>query len=380
MRAIFVSYRRDDAEGEAGRLFDDLVKHFGASSVFIDVATIDVGRDFRKAIDESIADCGVLLAVIGKSWIDARDEHGQRRLDDASDFVRLETASALKRDIPVIPILVHGARMPRPEQLPDDLKELAYRNGVELTHARWSSDFQLLAKGLRRTLGDRSSSKPQPNWRAVLIGSLCVVVIAAIGLGVWRLMKHKTVAEQVPAMGAASASPPPDTAKKATGDSSASPTDTAAKPSNAAISPPAQQSSSLTQQPAKTSMAGAQSKPTIGATSPTVKGISHSPKKIAVSAGVMAGNKLGGMTPEYPAIAKAARIQGTVVIAATISTAGTVEALHVLSGPPMLQQAAIDGVKTWRYRPYLLNGEPVAVETQINVIFTLGGSALTSAQ
>lgn len=125
MRAIFVSYRRDDSEGEAGRLFDDLVSHFGEPSVFMDVAAIAVGRDFRKAIDESVATCGVLLSIIGKDWVNAKNEAGQRRLDDPSDFVRLETASALKRDIPVIPVLVHGARMPRPEQLPDDLKELA---------------------------------------------------------------------------------------------------------------------------------------------------------------------------------------------------------------------------------------------------------------
>ena len=118
MRAIFVSYRRDDSEGEAGRLFDDLVGHFGEDSVFMDVAAIEVGRDFRKAIDESIATCGVLLAVIGKEWTDAKNEAGQRRLDDPFDFVRLETASALKRDIPVIPVLVHGAKMPRADQLP----------------------------------------------------------------------------------------------------------------------------------------------------------------------------------------------------------------------------------------------------------------------
>ena len=149
MQAIFLSYRRDDAEGEAGRLFDDLTGEFGADKVFMDVIGIEPGRDFRKVIDQSVASCGVLLAIIGKGWIDAKDEAGQRRLDDSMDFVRLETSSALKRDIPVIPVLVHGGRMPRAEQLPDDLKDLAYRNGVELTHTRWDSDVQLLIKALR---------------------------------------------------------------------------------------------------------------------------------------------------------------------------------------------------------------------------------------
>jgi hypothetical protein len=148
MRAIFISYRREDAEGQAGRLFDDLVRHFGEDSVFMDVAGIEPGRDFRRVIDEHVASCGMLLAMIGKTWIDATDESGRRRLEDPMDFVRLETASALKRDIPVVPVLVHGARMPRAEQLPKDLAELAFRNGVDLTHARWDSDVQVLVKAL----------------------------------------------------------------------------------------------------------------------------------------------------------------------------------------------------------------------------------------
>ncbi len=148
MRAIFISYRREDAEGQAGRLFNDLARHFGEHSVFMDVAGIEPGRDFRRVIDQHVASCGVLLAMIGKSWIDAADESGRRRLEDPMDFVRLETASALKRDIPVVPVLVHGARMPRADQLPVDLADLAYRNGVELTHARWDSDVQVLIKAL----------------------------------------------------------------------------------------------------------------------------------------------------------------------------------------------------------------------------------------
>jgi len=87
----------------------------------------------------------------------------------------------------------------------------------------------------------------------------------------------------------------------------------------------------------------------------------------------MQGNLLVKTMPQYPAIAKAARIQGTVVLQATISKSGTIENLHVVSGPPMLQQAAMDAVRSWRYKPYLLNGDPVEVETQVNVVFNLGG-------
>ncbi len=95
------------------------------------------------------------------------------------------------------------------------------------------------------------------------------------------------------------------------------------------------------------------------------------PKKIAVSAGVIAGNGLSGMTPQYPAIAKAARIQGTVVLGAEISTAGTVKSLNVISGPPMLQKSALKAVKTYRYKPYLSRGKPAVVLTRVKVVYKL---------
>jgi periplasmic protein TonB len=97
------------------------------------------------------------------------------------------------------------------------------------------------------------------------------------------------------------------------------------------------------------------------------------PKKINISAGVAVGNLIQKTQPVYPPIAKAARVSGTVVLQATISKTGTIENLRVLSGPAMLQQAAEDAVRQWRYRPYLLNNDPVEVETTVNVIFTLGG-------
>lgn len=85
MRGIFISYRRDDAEGHAGRLFDDLSGHFGRDAVFMDVAGIKKGLDFRRIIDEHVASCGVLLVIIGKRWLGATDSKGKRRLDEAND-------------------------------------------------------------------------------------------------------------------------------------------------------------------------------------------------------------------------------------------------------------------------------------------------------
>jgi periplasmic protein TonB len=98
----------------------------------------------------------------------------------------------------------------------------------------------------------------------------------------------------------------------------------------------------------------------------------RAPTSLKVSSGVMAGNLLAKTLPQYPAIPKSAGIQGTVVLQATISKSGSIQNLRVISGHPMLQQAALDAVRSWRYKPYLLNGEPVEVETTINVVFNLG--------
>ena len=161
MGSIFLSYRREDAEGQAGRLYHDLVAVFGSDSVFMDVAAIQPGRDFRRAIDQSLSSCGVFLCLIGKNWLTTTDTSGRRRLDDPADFVRIETVAALKRDIPVIPVQVQGATALRPEQLPDDLKDLAYRNAMELTHPRWESDVQLLVNAVRPYVS-RPHAGPEP--------------------------------------------------------------------------------------------------------------------------------------------------------------------------------------------------------------------------
>jgi hypothetical protein len=161
-RAIFISYRRDDSEGEAGRLYDDLVRAYGDTSVFMDVAGIDPGVDFRQAIDKNVSGCGVLLAVIGPTWATIAGHDGTRRLDNPEDYVRLEISSALKRGIPVIPVLVHDARMPALDQLPEDLKDLRYRNSVELTHARWNSDVTLLIGALKNYVHVNLASETQP--------------------------------------------------------------------------------------------------------------------------------------------------------------------------------------------------------------------------
>lgn len=153
MPGLFISYRREDSEGQAGRLFEGLKARFGQDRVFIDVDSIEPGRDFRRTIEERVSSCDVLLALIGRTWVQAADKEGRRRLDNPKDLVRLEIATGLSRDITVIPVLVQGAAMPNKEELPPDLQGLAWRNALELRHTRWDDDVAQLVTTLERHCG-----------------------------------------------------------------------------------------------------------------------------------------------------------------------------------------------------------------------------------
>lgn len=152
MARVFISYRRDDAAGEAGRLYDRLVARFGRGQVFMDVTGIEPGVDFVTAIDSAVGSCAVLLVVIGPGWASVTDSSGRRRLDDPHDFVRLETGAALRRGIRVIPVLVDHAAMPSAEVLPEDLKPLARRQALEISHAQWHGTTAELIAALERVL------------------------------------------------------------------------------------------------------------------------------------------------------------------------------------------------------------------------------------
>jgi TIR domain len=155
---VFISCRRDDSAGSAGRVHDRLEREFGRDLLFMDVDAIPLGVNFVKVLREEVAKCDVLLAVIGPNWLDAHDKDGHRRLDDPNDFLRIEIATALQRDIPVIPILVDGAKVPRADRLPKDLEKLEQRNGLEIRHASFHGDLDKLIKALRSHLGDRLRS------------------------------------------------------------------------------------------------------------------------------------------------------------------------------------------------------------------------------
>jgi hypothetical protein len=148
MPVTFISYRREDSGGHAGRLFDRLREQFGQDRVFLDVVGIEAGRDFVESIDKAVGSCEVLLAVIGRDWLTSTDRQGRRRLDDPNDFIRAEISAALKRDIRVVPVLVQGAEMPPTDALPEDLKRLTRRQAVELRDSRWDADVEDLIETL----------------------------------------------------------------------------------------------------------------------------------------------------------------------------------------------------------------------------------------
>jgi CHASE2 domain-containing sensor protein len=140
---VFVSYRRDDASGRAGRLSDWLKRQFGSDRIFLDTDKISAGAEFPKALEERLAASDVLLAVIGPQWSEVADARG-RRLDQPDDFVRREISAALARGTRIIPVLVGGARMPAGSELPEPLRSIAERNAVRLEDASFERDFDFL--------------------------------------------------------------------------------------------------------------------------------------------------------------------------------------------------------------------------------------------
>lgn len=193
MSGVFISYRRDDCAGHAGRLYDRLAEHFGEERVFMDIDALEPGVDFAERIDEAVGACDLLIALIGDEWLDIKDARGRRRLDDPADFVRLEVAAGLARNgLRVVPVLVEGASMPAADDLPEDVKPLARRNAFELSDARWRYDVGRLTEQVERITGPpevkrRTRLRPSLGGRRRPPRSVWVAVgilAAAVAVGV----------------------------------------------------------------------------------------------------------------------------------------------------------------------------------------------------
>jgi TIR domain len=188
-RRIFMSYRRQETAYATGWLFDRLAERYGRTQIFKDVDSLQPGDDFVAVIEAAVGSCSVLLALIGDEWLTVADETGRRRIDDPNDFVRIEIEAALARGVTVIPILVDGARMPQPTEVPESLGPLVRRQALELSPARFDFDFSQLLAVLDRFLNaaaapstpTRPSPEEQPAARSGGAGRTAVVALA-VGL------------------------------------------------------------------------------------------------------------------------------------------------------------------------------------------------------
>lgn len=181
--SVFLSYRRSDASGHAGRISDDLERHFNRALVFRDVESIKVGSDFVAALEKAIAAAQVAIVLIGGNWLQAEAAGGGRRLDDPEDHVRREVEMALQdADLTVVPVLVEGARMPDDHELPESLRKLARLQAIELSEDRWDFDVTRLARVLEQAGVARHAVGHLPSWAKALIG---VSLLAVVGMAAW---------------------------------------------------------------------------------------------------------------------------------------------------------------------------------------------------
>jgi formylglycine-generating enzyme required for sulfatase activity len=192
MFRVFISYRRDDSAHVTGRIFDRLRAEFGEEILFRDVDMIAFGQDFREVIREAVVNCNVLLAVIGPSWLEVRNESGDRRLDSPQDFVRLELETALKQGIPVIPLMIAPAQMPKPVQLPESLQPLAFRNGLEIHRdPDFHRDMDRLIRILREILDAAAVTREPGEEVAFLLSGRLKMPFCWIPPGTLRLPWHE---------------------------------------------------------------------------------------------------------------------------------------------------------------------------------------------
>ena len=195
---VFVSYRRGDSAGHTGRLSDTLAASLGVENVFHDVDAVAAGADFVAAIGAELDRCDAVLAVIGPTWSTVTGPDGSPRLNHPGDYVHHELASALRRDIPVVPVLVSGATMPAPDALPDELRPLLQRQAVTLRDDSWLRDVNGLVDSLR---GERAAAATRKSRRRTIVVLLGTMLAALVVLGV-------VLAARQGGDGSSSASPP----------------------------------------------------------------------------------------------------------------------------------------------------------------------------
>lgn len=194
---VFISYRRDDTGGRAGRLFDVLAARYGAHNVFQDVAALAPGTYFDDQVDGAIRGSDVVLVVIGRRWLDSTDREGGRRIDQPSDYVRHEVRAALESDARVVPVLVDDSRLPDAAELPDDLTALVRRQAIAIADASWRRDVDYLVSWLEGDpLAESEDARPpRPRRLRSITAAVAALVALAVG-GLLVLLLTRDGADQ----------------------------------------------------------------------------------------------------------------------------------------------------------------------------------------
>lgn len=195
---IIVSYRRSDS-AMAGRIFDRLAQHFGKTSLFIDIDNVPFGVDFRKHIDDALKASDLMIAVVGEKWLGPQ-AGGKLRIMNEADPVRVELETALKRDITVLPVLLDGTSMPDPADLPEAIRDFAYRNALEVESGRdFNMHIERLVRAIEQILGVKGKVPaaqvsplmgPVPpakkTWlKPLTLGVAGLIVAAGLGAAGW---------------------------------------------------------------------------------------------------------------------------------------------------------------------------------------------------
>lgn len=431
--AVFISYRRDDAAGYAGRLHDFLVNWTVRWHVFVDVDSISLGLDFDQVITRAIQESDVIIALIGPRWLGASPS----RMHDPTDFVRREISAGLSADIPVVPVLIHGGTLPPASALPADLVPLLRRQAIELRDETWRTDADRLARGLlklARAHGRRSAavrvSSPQDGavsdrpWteadpeqlsttpstkegmrsggamlrvltRAMLTHPALNVSGALVGLAlVWALAPRpagfggSTEIDGTPAGRSATTNTPVGTPRGGTTVSGpARPSKDSAKtaepdppPTSVDRNGPGTRGGSNTRGAEySTSRSATNREPRQGGKAPARRaGVAVAPSDSSPPAVVPppdpARPKDADAPPPRtkfvrPVYPRAARSFGDVVVQATINERGRVIDAKVLRSIPDLDAAAVSAVRQWEYAPTLRNGVPVRVSLIVTITF-----------
>jgi hypothetical protein len=188
---LFISYRRSDARGVAGRLSDTLGAYFGDDRVFRDIENIAGGADFGDVIKQNLQTADAVIVLIGPDWLSVQNEAGQRRLDDPQDWVAEEIAAAIQMQKPIFPVLVEGAPMPRAEELPDRLKPLTRYNALSISDNRWKSDVQRLGKTIAFEIP--SANERKLGWIGMGISfALFVSLSLTSGIISWNFLQGRS--------------------------------------------------------------------------------------------------------------------------------------------------------------------------------------------